>query len=106
LIPEIGPILAALPGVVAALARSPHEAVVVLAAYLGVSFLEQHLVAPRVQEGSIDVHPAVLLPLLIAISQFGFFWLLIGAPLIVVARDLFLYAYGRLGGQPTTPRRI
>jgi predicted PurR-regulated permease PerM len=100
LIPDIGPILGALPAVLAALARSPQEAFVVLATYVGVSFLEQQLVAPRIEERSIDIHPVVLVPLLIAISQFGLIWVVVAAPMIVVARDLFRYVYGRLGNPP------
>jgi predicted PurR-regulated permease PerM len=105
LIPDIGPILGALPAVLAALARSPQEAVVVLASYWGVAFLEQQLVAPRIEERSIDVHPVILIPLLIAISQFGLLWVVLAAPTIVVARDLFRYVYGRLG-TPSRPAGV
>jgi predicted PurR-regulated permease PerM len=100
LIPHVGPVLGAVPAVLAALARSPREAAVVLAAYIAVLLLEHRLLAPRIRERSIDIPPVVLLPLLIAISQFGFFWVLVAAPLIVVARDLFRYVYGRLGNPP------
>jgi predicted PurR-regulated permease PerM len=100
LIPDIGPLIGAVPAVLAALTRSPQEALVVLATYVAVAFLEQQLVGPRIEERSVDLHPAVLLPLLIAISQFGFFWVVVAAPLIVVARDLFRYVYGRLGNPP------
>jgi hypothetical protein len=33
-------------------------------------------------------------------SQFGVVWLVIAAPLIVVARDVFRYVCGRLGSPP------
>ncbi len=100
LVPDIGPILGALPAVLAALARSPREAVVVLIAYVAVAALEQHLIAPRIEEHSIDVPAVVLVPLIVALSQFGVIWVLLAAPLIVVARDLFSYVYGRLGTPP------
>jgi predicted PurR-regulated permease PerM len=100
LIPDIGPIIGAVPAVLTALGRSPREAVVVLIAYVGVAFLEQQFVAPRIEGRSIDIHPVVLMPLLIAVSQFGFFWVVIAAPLLVAARDLFRYVYGRLGSPP------
>jgi predicted PurR-regulated permease PerM len=100
LVPDIGPIVGALPAVLAALSRSPREAVIVLIAYVGVAALEQHLVAPRIEERSIDVPAVVLVPLIVALSQFGVIWVLLAAPLVVVARDLFTYVYGRLGSPP------
>jgi predicted PurR-regulated permease PerM len=100
LISEIGPIIAAFPAVAIALANSPREALAVLAIYIGLSFLEQQLAAPRIVKRSIDLHPVVLLPLLVAISQFGFGWVVIAAPVIIVARDLFRYVFGRFANPP------
>jgi predicted PurR-regulated permease PerM len=100
LIPHFGPVLGLLPAVLAALARSHEEALVVLGTYIGLGLLEQHLVAPRIRRRSIDIPIIVLLPLLIAISRFGFGWVVIAAPLIVVARDLFRYVCGRLDSPP------
>jgi predicted PurR-regulated permease PerM len=105
LIPDIGPIIGAVPAVLAALARSPHEALLVLIAYVGLSFLEQRFLAPRIEERSIDIHPVVLLPLLIAVSQFGFLWVVIAAPVLVAVRDLFRYVYGRFGS-PSRPAGV
>jgi predicted PurR-regulated permease PerM len=100
LVPDIGPIVGALPAVLAALARSPREGAIVLIAYVAVAALEQHLVAPRIEERSIDVPAVVLVPLIVALSQFGIIWVLLAAPLIVVVRDVFGYVYGRLGTPP------
>jgi len=62
---------------------------------------------------TVDIHPAILVVLLVLLSQFGFIWVLLGAPLAVSARDLFRYAYGRLsdpprpaGVMPDSPRWI
>jgi predicted PurR-regulated permease PerM len=100
LIPHIGAILGVLPAVVASLARSHEEALLVLGTYICLGLLEQHLLAPRVRKRSIDIPVIVLLPLLIAISRFGIAWVVIAAPLIVVARDVFRYVCGRLGTPP------
>jgi hypothetical protein len=48
----------------------------------------------------IDIHPAIFVILLVLLSQFGFFWVLVAAPLSIVLRDLFVYAYGRLSDPP------
>src|SRR5262249_38823112 len=84
LIPTLGPILAAIPAVALGLATSPGPALAILALYVGVQQLEATVMAPRVESRSIDIHPVILVPVLVALSQFGFLWVLLGAPLAVV----------------------
>jgi hypothetical protein len=57
-------------------------------------------VQPMIERRSVDMHPAALVVVLVALSQFGFIWVLVGAPIAVAARDLFRYAYGRLEDPP------
>ena len=37
---------------------------------------------------------------IVALSQFGVVWLFLAAPVVVIIRDLFRYAYGRLSEPP------
>ena len=46
------------------------------------------------------MHPAVLLPAIVVLSQFGIGWLVAAAPVIAIIRDLVRYAYGRLSDPP------
>jgi predicted PurR-regulated permease PerM len=100
LIPTIGWLLGAAPAVLLAATQSYETALASLALYAGAALLETNLLAPRVERRSIDVHPAVLMPVLVAFSQFNLLLLVLAAPLTVMARDLFRYVYGRLGDPP------
>lgn len=100
LIPLVGPILSAIPAVLVALTHSWQTALIVAGLYFVIQQLENNLLAPRVIGGSIEVHPAVLMVALIVASRFGFLWVVLAAPLVAIARDLFRYTYARLQGPP------
>jgi predicted PurR-regulated permease PerM len=100
LIPMIGAILGALPGVILAFVLGgPVSGIVVLVMYTIIQQVENNFLVPRVIGESVGVHPAVLTVLLIAMgSVFGLVGVIVAAPLAAIARDLYLYAYRRLGG--------
>ena len=99
-VPTIGPILAAIPAVGLGFASSREVGLVVLALYIGVQQLEGMVIQSRIERKSADMHPAILVLAIVALSQFGLLWVLLAAPLTVAVRDLFRYAYGRLGDPP------
>ena len=68
--------------------------------YILVQWLVATIVAPRVERSVIDLHPALLVVVIVAISEFGFWWVLLAAPLTAVVRDLFLYMFGRFRNPP------
>jgi hypothetical protein len=46
------------------------------------------------------VHPAILVPGVVMVGQFGPFWLLLSAPIVAIAVDLVRYVHGRLSEPP------
>lgn len=102
LIPVIGPLLGLLAAALIGWTFSGEVAllasVIILAAQQGV----RRLVAPHVDRRVSDLHPAILAMAIAALSQFGVFWVFLAAPIVVIARDLFRYAYGRLGDPSLT----
>jgi predicted PurR-regulated permease PerM len=100
LIPAVGPILGALPAVVAGFTQSREAGVAILLLYAGIQWLLGSIVAPQFQRRGPDMHPAIMVVILVLLAPFGFFWILVAAPLAIGARDLFRYAYGRLGDPP------
>jgi len=100
LIPAVGPIMGALPAVVAGFTSSRDDGLAVLLLYVGIQWVQGTLIAPRVQRRGPDMHPALMVIVLVAVAPFGFIWVLLAAPLAVAARDLFRYAYGRFGEPP------
>lgn len=100
LIPFIGPILGAIPSVAAAAFISPQAVIAVLILFIIIQQLENNFLVPRVVGESVDIHPAILMMILLAMSQFGFIWIVLAAPLAAIVRDIFLYGYGRLSNPP------
>ena len=56
-------------------------------------------------ERRLGVHPAILVPGVVMIGQFGILWLLLSAPIVAIAVDLVRYLHGRLSEPPTAGRR-
>jgi predicted PurR-regulated permease PerM len=100
LVPLVGRWLAVLPAVLLSLSQSWEAAGAVLVLFLGVQFLADAFVAPRVEQRHIDIHPAILALVVVLASQFGLIGLVAAAPLALVARDWFRYVYGRLAEPP------
>ena len=99
LIPVVGPIIGAVPGIVLALfTDNPALAVTAVAAlYILVQQLENNLLVPRIVGESVNLHPAVLMVLLVVCSQaFGLLGAILAAPASAAARDIFNYLYRRL----------
>ena len=49
---------------------------------------------------NIGVHPAILVPGVVLIGQFGILWLLLSAPIVAIVVDLVRYIHGRLSEPP------
>ena len=95
LIPTIGPILGAIPAVIMGLFTSWEATIAIVLLYVLIQQIENAVLVPRVTGKSLDIHPAILMIVLVALSQFGILWAILAAPLSALARDLFRYVYGR-----------
>lgn len=98
IIPVVGPILGAIPGVVLA-AFSPEGWVMVLkvlAVYVIVQQLENNLLVPKIQGDSVKLHPSLIMISLVVGSQVaGLFGLIVAVPVAAILRDTYLYLYRR-----------
>lgn len=98
-IPVLGPTIGAIPGVILGFGISPTAGIAVLVLYIAVQQLENSLLVPRIIGESVGVHPAVLTVAMIVMGTlFGLLGILLAAPAVATARDLFKYAYLRLEG--------
>ncbi len=100
LIPELGFFLGIFPILLFIPVSGPVVALTAFVVYWISVKLADGLVGGRVSKGVLDVHPAVLLPAIVVLSQFGVGWLVAAAPVIAIIRDLVRYAYGRLSDPP------
>ncbi|CAA9263766.1 MAG: hypothetical protein AVDCRST_MAG93-2307, partial [uncultured Chloroflexia bacterium] len=100
LIPTIGPILGAIPAVAIGLTVSWETTLAIVVLYLLIQQVENAVLVPRITGETLNIHPAVLMIVLVAMSQFGLIWAILAAPLLALARDLFRYVYGRFDDPP------
>ena len=93
-IPFAGPIIAAIPAVLLALAVSPEMALWVVLLYVAVQQFEGNLLQPMVQQYAVDLPGAVLLFSLIAFGTLvGTLGVILAAPLAVVTMVLVKRLY-------------
>lgn len=106
-IPNLGPILAAAPAVLLALAESPVLALYVVALYILVQIIEGNVTTPLIQSQSIALPPALILGAqLLMAGVSGVLGLALATPLVAVAITLthLLYVQGYL--EPGTPEPL
>jgi len=82
-VPTIGPILSSLPAIAMGFVDSPEKALAVAVAYVGIQFLENHLLIPLLMKQGVNVPPAltIVMQALMAIV-FGILGLLVAVPLL------------------------
>jgi hypothetical protein len=100
-IPQLGGLLGAIPIVLVALARQgePEVALALLAVYLVAVQVVKLAVGGRLGR-DLNVRPAIALPAFAVISQIGLVWLLLSAPILVIARNTVRYLRGRVSEPP------
>lgn len=95
-IPYIGPVLAAIPALLVALALGPLPALYVLLLYLGIQAAENYVISPLVDQRSVDLPPvlAIVAQLLLGASPLGILGVFFATPLtalaIVLVRMLYI----------------
>lgn len=100
LIPVLGPLLGSIPVILLAATVSQETAVAVLILYIVVWLFINNAITPHIEERLIDIHPAIMVIIIVAMSELGFIWVLLAAPLAGILRDLFRYIYGRFADPP------
>lgn len=106
MIPTFGPILAAIPGVLAALISGSTQwpdlesywfALIVAGIYIVVVQLQANIIAPRVMGTAVRLRPAVvLIGLLIGFQVGGLLGSLLAVPVIASIRDIAVYIWLKL----------
>ena len=97
-IPLVGPIIAAVPAILIALAIDPIMALWTLGLYVVVQQVEGNVLQPVVQQYAVDLPAVILLFALLAFGAlFGFVGILLAAPLTVVLYVLIKRLYVREG---------
>ena len=101
-IPNIGPILSAIPAVLFGLTVSPQQALYVGLLYGGIQVVESYLLTPLVQRKTIELPPALTLAAQVLLGvTFGGLGVALAAPLtaVTVVGTRMLYVEDALGKQ-------
>jgi predicted PurR-regulated permease PerM len=93
-IPTVGPLLSAIPAVAMGFLDSPEKALLVAAVYIGIQFLENHILIPLLMKGGMDLPPAltVVTQALLALV-FGFLGLMVAVPMLATVMVIVQVLY-------------
>ena len=90
IIPYFGPIFGAIPAVIVALLDSPIKAIWVIIGMFIIQQIEGDILAPKMTGDSTDMHPFVIIILLIAGDNFGgFIGMILAVPIAVIIKVLY-----------------
>lgn len=114
-LPNIGPVLAAIPAVVLALLQGSSVlsvsnfvfALIVILFYLVVQQLENNIVVPRLIGQAVDLPPVLVMAgVVVGASVGGILGAFMAAPIIATGRIVAQYAYNKILGRPPFPSEI
>jgi predicted PurR-regulated permease PerM len=93
-IPIIGPLLGFIPGVVVTLAAEPQNTLWVALLYGGVQAFQNAFLVPRVQGKAVDLHPALIMVVIVVGSEAaGLLGVVLAVPVTAATRNVFRYFY-------------
>jgi predicted PurR-regulated permease PerM len=85
-VPTVGPILSAVPAVFMGFLDSPEKALMVAILYVGIQFLENHLLIPMLMKGGVDIPPVLtILGQALFTLLFGFLGLMVAVPALAAS---------------------
>lgn len=82
-IPNVGPMLSAIPAILMGFVDSPQKALIVVGVYWGIQFLENNLLIPYLMKEQLDLPPALtLITQVVMAFVFGFLGLFVAIPML------------------------
>jgi predicted PurR-regulated permease PerM len=104
-VPVLGPILAAIPMIVVTWATSPSKLAWVVLLAFGVQQVENAVLVPQITHGTVKLHPALaMIILVIGSAVAGAIGVLVSIPIAAIVRDLVHYLRLRLAEEPLSPQ--
>lgn len=95
-IPNIGPIIAAVPAVLLGFSESPTTALMVVGVYLGVQTLESYAITPLIQQEKVSLPPALIISMQLLMGVlFGIIGLALATPMAALGMTLVRKVYIR-----------
>jgi predicted PurR-regulated permease PerM len=92
MVPVLGPWIGGVPGVIVTLATEPGKTIWVLVLYFAVQLTENVFLVPRIAGQSYNIHPALILILIVVGGHFAGIWgIILIVPLVATLAKLFSY---------------
>lgn len=93
-VPNIGPVISAIPAILIGLVQSPVKALYVILLYIGIQTIESYLITPMVQQRTVSMAPAMLISVQILVGVWlGLFGLFLATPLLVATTVIIQMLY-------------
>jgi predicted PurR-regulated permease PerM len=107
-VPVLGPLVSVIPPIFLALIDEPIKALWVVLVYLGVMFVESHVVHPIVMSRAVSLHPAIVIFAIVIMGVlFGLIGILLAIPLVaalnVLVHELWIKRMDEKGTDPNPP---
>jgi predicted PurR-regulated permease PerM len=104
MIPILGPWISGVAGVIVVLATDPSKIWAVIILFVVIQQVENTFLVPKVQGDAVNMNPAAIMILLVVGGAvFGLLGVIIVVPAAAIARDVFVYIYGRLSEESNLP---
>jgi predicted PurR-regulated permease PerM len=97
MVPILGPWISGVAGAIVVLATDPGKIWAVIILFVAIQQLENTFLVPKIQGDAVDLNPAIIMVLIVVGGAvFGLLGVIVIVPLAAIARDIFVYVYGRL----------
>lgn len=107
LIPIVGPLIGAAVAILVTLATAPEKLLWVGLLYLAVQLVENTLLAPRIQADALNLHPIVVIFVIIFGGHFFGVWgIIFGPPLVSMSKEVVKYLAHEWDLPPNIPNGI
>jgi predicted PurR-regulated permease PerM len=105
IIPNLGPIIGAIPAVLVTLLESPIKAFWVAVGFIVIQQIENVILVPRIAGDAVHFHPAIIIVLVLVGAEVAGLWgMLLAVPLTAMVRDVAQYLYLRTTEKGATPQ--
>jgi predicted PurR-regulated permease PerM len=104
ILPFVGPIIGMVPAVLVAVIERPILGLWTLLLFIGIQQVENAVLVPRISGKAVELHPALIVLVLIIGSQVaGLAGAILAVPITAIIRDVFKYLYLRLSDAALEP---
>lgn len=104
ILPFVGPIIGMVPAVLVAVIERPILGLWTLLLFIGIQQVENTVLVPRISGKAVELHPALIVLVLIIGSQVaGLAGAILAVPVTAIIRDVFKYLYLRLSDAALEP---